>query len=673
TNATNATMAANATNGTATPDFEKMIAAARAAMTNGKYKAAYDTLKGIKDDPELPQEFKEDVLYDFADAAFHLFQDDIEGHVREVLTAYERAMNYNPESPRTPQALLNMGYVNLQADNIPEARGYFNLLREDYPDDPNVPLTHYYWGRHQLKNGQYQEAAEAFEQIIQDYPDNKIAKNAAVGLARSLRQLEYFDEAQEIIDYIRQRWPRYYLDDPDFLEISGFVAQKNKDFDTALNNYWAYINLAPESGDTDIIQARIGDVYLQKENKEAAREIYEKTASEFPEREGGLIASMRLAEEGIYDEPSIEDMFSVFDRPFNLRPEKIYSRIINDFPDSPLAPVAQLKLAMWELFNGRAEEALREADNFLRNYPDSDLTSQAIDVGMKAFSRLAAKYGPDSGYKQILNAWNEYTFLQDNKDKMPSDTRLAVATALWQDKKSEQAVAMARPLLSSSKKEEVDKGQTSALGLLLNIHLDRENWLAITKLAEQATDWDLPQKQKHKLDYAYALALQNMGRSEQAMPVWRSLASDIDLSGTERAYALYFMARHAFDKQDYENVHVFAQEALSLFLQDKNDISKIKACLELLIQTTESTGRLKEALGWALEYETFVDKDDSDWPAFQYTLAGLYKKNGDREKWRASLEELIEADPESMFADMARSELNTDSIEIKAREFLSDS
>lgn len=662
----------NATNATSAPDYENIISAVRAAMTNGKYRAAFDTLKKIKDDPELPEKYREEVLYDYADASFQLFKNDLQNHVREILTAYERAMNYNPDSTRTPQALLNMGYVNLQAGNIPEARGYFNLLRNDYPNDPNIPLTYYYWGRHLMNAQKYQEATEQFEHILEHYPDNKIAQDAAIGLARSLKELQYFEQAQKIVDYIRQRWPRYYVEDPEFLTISGFVAYKNQNYKQALNDYWAYINIVPQAEDADIAQARIGDIYLRQGNKKAAKEIYQQTAAEYPDQEGGLIASMRLAEEGIYDKPNIEDMFSVFDRPFNLRPEKIYSRIINDYPQSPLAPVAQLKLAMWELFNGRPDSALQEVQNFFRKFPQSDLLSRATEVGIKAFSRLTAKYGPDSGYEHIVRAWEKYPFLQRNKEKMSTDTRLALATALWQNDQPDEAITMVQPVISS-KGEEAPSGSQGALGLLLNIHLDRENWLAITELAEKAEEWDLPQEQRQQLDYAHALALQNMGRTQQAMPLWQNLASDIDLPGRERAYALYFMARQSFEKKDYENVYIFAQEALSLFLQHKKDTSKIKACLDLLIQTTENTGRLKEALGWAMEYETYVDKEDADWAAFQYTLAGLYRKNGDREKWRSTLEELIKAKPEGMFAEMARSELETYSIENEAGKYLSDS
>ncbi len=676
TTPSNRTTAANASQNASSnatkPDFEGMMTSIRAAIANGEYQTAYNSLKTIKDDPRLPEKFKEEVLYSYADVSFQLYKDNIQDHVQEILTAYNRATNYDPDSPRLPQALLNMGYANLKAGNVPEARGYFNLLRNNHPNNRNIPLTYYYWGDYLLKNKKYEKAANQFEHIIQDHPDHKIAKKAAVGLARSLKELEYYKQAQKIIDFIQQRWPRYYLDNPRFLMLSGFVAYKNDNYSEAADKYWAFKNLVPKAKDVDIAQTRIGDIYLRQGKKKAAKEIYQETVKEFPDKEGGLISSMRLAEEGIYDEPSISDMFTVFDRPYNQRPEKIYNRIIDNFPDSPLAPVAQLKLAMWKLFNGDNAAALEQVQNFLRKFPSSKLKDRALKVGKKAFSKLVAKQTPAKDFKRILDIWNKYPFLQKNQKELSPGTRLAVATAMWHNKDTQRALSTARSLLTANG-EKVSKQNRNTLGLLLNIHLDRKNWEAITQLAEKAKDWDLPQKQKQQLDYAHALSLEKMGESQKALPIWRHLGSDIEMPGKERAFALFYLAKQAMRKKDFEDVYVYGQEALSLFLQQGKNKTKIKECLDLLIRVTRRTGRPKEALGWALEYGSYVDKDDEDWPSFKYTLGELYKENGSMKRWRSTLKELIKARPETRYARMANSDLDTQNLEKKAQEFISGS
>jgi len=662
---TSATTKANQ-NATAQPDYQGILTNIRAAIANGELDAAMETLVPLVNDPRLPEELKEEVLYTHADLLFQINRNNLKENFSQVVEAYERAINYDPKSPRLPSALLNLGYVHLTVGNIPEARAYFNLLRKKYPYDPDIPLTYFYWADFYFRKKDYQKAADEFQYIIQKYPDHRITQQAAVGLAKSLKQLEFFKQALDIVEYIEQRWPRYYIDDPDFLILSGYVAYKNKKYDRAKERFWTYVNLLPDGDKADIALARIGDIYLLKGKKRAAKEIYEKTSQKFPDREGGLIAAMRLAEEGIYDQPSIKDMFSVFDRPYTLRPQKIYTLISNKYPDSPLAPVALIKLAIWELWNKKELQALKTIDNFLSRYGQKKLRSKALDVGVQAFVQLVHRYVLENNYKQILNAWTKYPFLSQNLTKIDPETRLALATAFLNNNQINQAIKLAQPILD---KKIVNQNSFTALALLLNIYFKTEDWNKIIELGEKCKDWSLPKKQKQQLNYALALAYENLDQPSKAMPLWRKLAADIDLPAKQRAYALYFLAQNALSQGDLENVYIFAQEALSIFLENKDDIPKIKSCLDLLIQATERTGRKKEALGWALELATYIKEDDPDWPAFQYRLAGLYKLNGDTASWIKILNELINKKPKSLFSKMAQSDLNSAQLLKEAEQY----
>ncbi|MBT8763511.1 tetratricopeptide repeat protein [Desulfohalobiaceae bacterium Ax17] len=224
-------------NATAQPDYQSMLTNIRAAIANGELDAAMETLAPLVSDPRLPEELKEEVLYTYADLLFQINHNNLKESFSQVVEAYERAINYDPKSPRLPSALLNLGYVHLAVGNIPEARAYFNLLRKKYPYDPDIPLTYFYWADFYFQKKDYQKAADEFQHIIQKYPDHRIAQQAAVGLAKSLKQLEFFKQALDIVEYIEQRWPRYYIDDPDFLILSGYVAYKNKKYDRAKDRF----------------------------------------------------------------------------------------------------------------------------------------------------------------------------------------------------------------------------------------------------------------------------------------------------------------------------------------------------------------------------------------------------------------------------------------------------
>ncbi|MFO7728959.1 MAG: tetratricopeptide repeat protein [Desulfonatronovibrio sp.] len=651
----------------AADEYEELIFAAKAMMNGGDYRGAVNIFSTLIDDPDLPDEYMEDVLYSHAEANFQMLRHDIRENYNDIIKPFERAINYDPGSPRLPDALLNLGYINLQVGNEPEARGYFNLIREEYPQHGSVPSTYFYWGDYYLDQNRFKEAADSFEHIVEKYPDSQLVKPAAVNLARAFSELDLHEEALDVLEYVHNRWPRHYIDDPDFLTLAGYILYSNDRLDQAAERFLHYINLVPEGDQVDVSMARLGDIYLLQDKKEAAKEIYQETVRQFPDEEGGLIAAMRLAEEGIHDEPSISDMFTVFDQPYTLRPEQIYTRISQDYPDSPLAPVALLKLAMWRLFQDEFLETLEVIEEFSSRYAHKDLWPRALELGFDTFARLVEDRYQDEEYTGVVEIWEQYAYLNENPELLDVETNLALADSYWNINRMEEALALARPFLDVA---EMDEQSYGALSLVLGIYLEMRDWSAILDLDQKAGDWDLPKEERMQLDYARALAFQNTGREEEALPLWRELAVETDFSSKQRAFALFFLAQDAYARQDYEKVYVFAQESLALFMkQEEQNLARIRTCLDMLVESTASTGRMKEALGWALEYENYIEEDDPDWPAIQYRLARMYRLNHQYENWERVLKELIQAYPDSVFSRMAQSDLNSRRLTTEAEQY----
>jgi outer membrane protein assembly factor BamD (BamD/ComL family) len=112
-----------------------------------------------------------------------------------------------------------------------------------------VPLSYYYWGDYYFKKGDYQNAADQFQYLVQVYPDSKFVREASVSLAHSLRKLGYDKQAAQIVDFIEKRWPRFYVEYPPILRLSGDVAFATQDWKKAKDDYWLYYNLAPTGED----------------------------------------------------------------------------------------------------------------------------------------------------------------------------------------------------------------------------------------------------------------------------------------------------------------------------------------------------------------------------------------------------------------------------------------
>lgn len=660
---------ANATNATKGPDFKEVMVAAQTALAAGEYDSTLEHLDILTRDRRVPKDMKEEALYMRADALYSKYTGKLDENFDEVNGAYETAMNFNLDSNRVPAALLKRGVLNLHVENVPEASAFFNILRKKHPNDLNVPLTYYYWGDYYFKKKNYQRAADEFQYLVQVYPDSQFVREASLGLARSLRELGYDKQAFQIVDFIEKRWPRYYIEFPPFLQLQGDSAYSVNNFENAKDYYWSYYNIDPQGDDADVILARIGDIYVKTGHPEAAREVYERAVTEFPDREGGLVSKMRLAEEGIYDQPTLEDMYSVFDRPLNLKPSQIYREIIADHPESALAPLAQLKLAIWQMWNKKYLDAIASTKQFVQDYPDSELKARALDVGSQSFSMVVEPLVREENYPMILKLWKENDFLRDKREELSPGARMALALSFWKRGEPARALDIVMPFM---KQDQMPEASEMAMSLALSVYLENQAWGKVLEVADDVKHWELTPDHRRELRYAQALAYENLGNLDKSRPLWMELGMDRQLDEQQRAYALYFMALEAEEKNQLKQAYNDAQEALDILLRLDEDKSKIRDSLRLLMDVTERSGRVAESLNWASQYEKHIDKDDPSLPALHYRMAGLHKKLGDMTTWRDMLRKLADSSADALYSRMAASDLQLDSLEQATRPYQPD-
>lgn len=636
-------------------------------MFNGDLQDALSIFEELLKEPKLMEDVREEALYAVADIKKQLFSDDLAGNFNEVSQAFIEAMNSNLRSNKVPRSLLNLGLINLQVGNFPEAKAYFKILQEKYPDDDNIPSISYYWGEYYYKKGEYKKAADQFQYLIQTYPEHQLVKQAAYYLADSLNRTGFVEQAFQIVDYIDKRWPDYYMENTQFLRLAGGVEIQLKKWPEAKNHYFTYYNLNPDADGADVVLARIGDLYIHLGLKKPAKQIYEKVVEDYPTMEGGLVAKMRLAEEGIYDEPSMSEMVDVFDRPYNKRPENVYMEIVDEYPDSPLAPIAQLKLAMWYAFNKKYSEALAAAQDLIEKFPDSPLVDKAKTLGDSVFALAVPGMAAEERYGRIVRYWETYDFIGKDDSKVDAQTMLNIATSYWKIGNPQKALDIIQPYLQ---KKQIDNISDEALGLAVNIYLDQLAWKEIADLVGMTkANWKLKPAQQRQLDYARAMSLQNMGDTGKALPMWAELAKDMKIDPAFRAYAMYYMSKDAMQRQDLRRVFIYAQEALTLLLQTKGDPEKIKDTVLMSIYATERSGRYAEALKWAKEYDRYIDVDNPEWASTRFKLARIYRKAGAIDEWKQLLGDIIEKKPETLQAKLAKSALDTYDLEQQAQQY----
>jgi TolA-binding protein len=648
-------------------EIRDKLAEGRSLMFNGALGEALPIFEDVLKQPNVPDDVREETLYAVADIKRQLNAGDLSGKFDEVAQAYIEAMNSNLRSNRVPRALLNLGLLNLQVGNFPEARAYFKILQDKYPDDDNIPSISYYWGEYWYRKGDYKKAADQFQYLIQTYPEHQLAKQAAYYLADSLDRTGFLEQAYQIVDYIDKRWPDYYMENNEFLRLAGGVEMKLEKWDQAKDHYFTFYNLNPEADGADVVLARLGDIYLRLNEKDAAKQVYEKAVKEYPDLEGGLISKMRLAEEGIHDDPVMSEMVDVFDRPYTLNPRNIYTEIVTKYPDSELAPIAQLKLAMWYAFHKQYPEALAAAQDLIEKYPDSPLVDKARTLGDSVFVRAVPGMIDEERYGRVVRYWETYDFIGKDGTKVDDATKLAIATSYWKIGQPDKALAMIEPYLG---KDQIPGVSDQALGMAVNIYLDQLEWKKISDLVAMASkNWTLKPEQKRQLDYARAMSLQNLGESTRATAMWAELAKDTSVDPAFRAYAMYYMAKDAMQRQDLRRVFVYAQEALALLLQTDGDPEKIKDSVLMSIYATERSGRYEEALKWAKEYDKYISVDNPEWASTRFKLARIYRKAGAMDEWKQLLQDIIDKKPESLQAQLAKAALETQALEEQAKQY----
>ena len=642
---------------------------AKLALSKEKPGTAKRLFQDVIEHPKITKEQKENILYHLADANFQLYSDNLQGNYSTLVNSLKRAINFDPDSPQVPESILRLMLLNLRTGNIPEAKGYYDYLLENHPESDAIPSAHMYMGNHYLQDSQFNKAAEQFQKIIENHPEYSEIKQAALNLLKTFKEMELYDKGRKIAEYINNKWPRIHLKNPEFLKLAGLVNFKTGNYKKAKDLYWQYYNLNPESPEADIVLTRIGDIYLQTGKKDEAKKMYQDVVSRYPDQDGGLVSKMRLAEEGVHDEPNIGKMFSVFNRPFNLKPLKVYKEIVQEHPNNSLAPLAQLKMAMWYLWRDKSQKALSKVMEFENKFPQSELKERSREVGKKAIQNLVKNAVNEKDFQKAVKLWQNHEYLRQEEQETDPELELAIALSYWKTGNREQAIKMASPYINQ---EEITKDSENALELLLNIYVNNQSWEDLLALSEDIQAEELTPKLRSQYKYALALANENMDNPEKSNDLWKEVATNKNLSDKQSGYAYYFLAQNALNDKKWEKAYTYAQQSLSTLLDTspEKDRGKISDNYDTLINVTKNTGRIMEALEWAQRYGDFLSRDSENWPEYRYKLANLYQEAGDQKKWKEVLKKLKENHPQSYYGQMADADLSSSDIAQQASSFL---
>jgi tol-pal system protein YbgF len=121
-----------------------------------------------------------------------------------------RVQGMNPATPAAVQPSVDAyenGMALMSARQYQQAEMAFRQFLTANPRSPNVSNAHFWLGESYLKRNLYTDAAEHYLKIYQSYPQSKVAPEALVKLAVSLRGLGQKQQACATLAEVGRKYP----------------------------------------------------------------------------------------------------------------------------------------------------------------------------------------------------------------------------------------------------------------------------------------------------------------------------------------------------------------------------------------------------------------------------------------------------------------------------------
>lgn len=124
----------------------------------------------------------------------------------EARSHWQALINYYPQDPRVPEALLGIGRSYFQSKNYPEAYSVFNQLADNYPTTKEGREGLNYSAASLLRMERFTESAGRYAEYVTRFPNGERIDTAHLNVIDTLREANRPLEALTWISKTRQRF-----------------------------------------------------------------------------------------------------------------------------------------------------------------------------------------------------------------------------------------------------------------------------------------------------------------------------------------------------------------------------------------------------------------------------------------------------------------------------------
>ena len=340
--------------------------------------------------------------------------------------AWRLALDSFPDSFTAPRAAFMLGEANRLMDYRNEAAGFFKLCAEKYPESNFGSLALLRAADMPLAMGLADEARQTLAPLLSTGVGNLFGRLAMVRSAMADYQDTLYSQACETFREALDADPSIFQLYPEMLYALGDSYSYLNRPDLTVMFLEHALNLMPDHPKSDVMLARIGNALQAMGRTSEAISYFNLAKDRFPEKDGGLVSQIRLADMGALRAFfSPEQVFDALDRGARQATVRMYDKIIGQASESPLLQLAYLKIGQAQAADGENGEAIRWLRDLVTKYPKGVLMDEAKPILSRAVVNEAQKRYDLGQYDQVyrLNSDN-YSFL-DGPDQVRFQRLLA--------------------------------------------------------------------------------------------------------------------------------------------------------------------------------------------------------------------------------------------------------
>ena len=206
-----------------------------------------------------------------------------------------------PESPRAPEAYFEVANAYYKMRFFREALSYYGLFKKRYPDSPLIPTTRFWQAKTLFQIGRLNESKEIFLKLIETKnPDLQI--KAALGLGEIEFKNENYRQALKTYENILEKFPAFYLKDPEILKLMGMTNLRMKKEKQGQKQLYQYLNLAECSPCKAEVLFEVAESCIREGNPLTAQVLFNKVIDEGGKE--GVVVLSRFRQAQFLDDPN---------------------------------------------------------------------------------------------------------------------------------------------------------------------------------------------------------------------------------------------------------------------------------------------------------------------------------------------------------------------------------